>query len=182
MTHHIIALIGPSSLIEEASEHVRGPAPTALPFGLSILPLGGDQIDQLADYRDPWNPLPTYDGFMYLGPELEAGIARAAPQGRLLYVETNYFGGIGYQGATLFDAGRPVWKAILTNVHDAWPRPPNYDSWAAGRPKLEFRTPISRGLSRLGVPEPTSGDEFDAVGLGRFRTLEALGVEEDDDE
>lgn len=132
-----------------------------MPAGLAIIPLGHAQLDRLASDR----AFNRRDGFIYLSEELEAGILRRAGDERLLYLETEYFGGIGDQGAALSEQGAVVWRA----------------AHASDQPKAG-RSPISEGLSRLGVPPAPGSDEFDGAGLGRFRSMETLGLAEDDED
>lgn len=42
------------------------------------------------------------------------------------------------------------------------------------------KSPINEGLNRLGVGRSAERDEFDEIGLQRFRSLEALDIEYDD--
>ena len=51
------------------------------------------------------------DGFTYLTPEMARAIAQAVGAARALYIETDYFGGMGAQGAALFEYGAMVWSA-----------------------------------------------------------------------
>ncbi len=64
----------------------------------------------------------------------------------LLYFETEYFGGMGRQVAIVFKDG-----AI-----------------AFGPAKNEIG-PINEGLRLLGAKRKASNDEFDSIGLGRYR-------------
>lgn len=157
MGHSIIALIGPRSALAGLIGRFGHPEPVELGFDLLIMPLGEARLDMLAQFKGP-----PYDGFIYLGPELESEIARAVGTGPALYVETDYSGGSGSQGAAFFEAGEARWKDAAS-------------AGAEGR-----RTPISRGLASLGVSPSADEDEFDALGLGRFRSMRALGLVEED--
>lgn len=42
------------------------------------------------------------------------------------------------------------------------------------------KSPIKEGLSRLGIVRSEEYDEFDQIGLERFRSLGDLGIENDD--
>ena len=175
MGHSIVALIGPTGSVEPVQTATGAPRSSELPFGLSIVGLREEQIDRLAGDQ----ALFPFNGFIYLGPPLAEGVARKVGAGQLLYVETNYFGGMGDQGAALFEAGKLVWREHMS------------ESAGVGVtsligvmvPGLRIRhskSPISRGLSLLGVPPPLEGDEFDAMGLSRFRSCADLGYEWDD--
>ena len=65
------------------------------------------------------------------------------------HIETDYFGGSGYQAATLFINGKEVYSK--SSEH-------------------EFRvSPINDVLKLMGVNK-TSLDEFDTIGLGNYRS------------
>lgn len=64
-----------------------------------------------------------------------------------LWVETDYFGGMGYQDAILYE----------------WGKKTTYD---------DYKYPIDRGLRHLGIVKMGNLDEFDTIGLGNFRTNE----------
>lgn len=66
---------------------------------------------------------------------------------KALWVETDYFGGMGEQSATLYE----------------WGKPTTYE---------DYQYPIDRGLSDLGIIKIGNLDEFDTIGLGRYRTNE----------
>jgi hypothetical protein len=160
MGHHIIGLIGAPAVLDHLAAEIDAPAPTPLPFNLAIIPLGHAQLGRLPGAA----AFNHREGYIYLSAGLEAGIGAAAPDTRLLYLETDYFGGVGYQGAVLFEGGTLVWKDLLP----------------IGVEKLG-ETPISEGLARLGVTATPGRDEFDAVGLVRFRHMDDLGIVDHDD-
>jgi hypothetical protein len=75
----------------------------------------------------------------------------------LAYVEADYFGGVGTQGAAVWDSGRLAFGPVF--IGEAVPVP------ASG-------TPISQALARLGVARGGHHDEFEAAGLDRERDTE----------
>ena|SRR6218665_734618 len=159
MGHNIIGLIGAPAALLRIGEKAGAPPPTALPFDLAIIPLGETQLDRLTQ-----ESASRYDeDFIYLSVELETAIGAAAADHPLLYIETDYFGGMGGQGAALFERGTLAWKDALRDGE-----------------KAQVKSPISQGLSRLGVTAADGSDEFDALGLGHFRNMETLGLAYDD--
>ena len=177
MGHQITALIGTRQGLGRLIEQFAPPAPTELSYGLIIVPLGELRLDLLTEQ---WST--AVPGFAYLNPGLELGVLAGIGEASVLYVETNYFGGTGSQSAAFFSHGQVLWRQS-----------------ESVRPRLESRvtlldralgkfgigtskSPINRGLAELGVPASPGQDEFDDVGLGRFRSLEALGLYEWDDE
>lgn len=171
MGHHINALIGTHEALQSVISRLGAPAPTELSFGLVIIPLDEQRLDDLAISTEP-----AIDGFTYLTPRMAHEIA-ATLSGPALYIETEYFGGMGGQGAAFFAGGQLTWWGAESS-----------EAASAGS-ALAFlyektanngKSPISEGLRRLGVDRSTERDEFDEIGLRRFRSLEALGIEYDD--
>ena len=102
-------------------------------------------------------------------------VGRNLGQGRALYIETEYFGGMGTQSAALFDNGSLVWTA----THSTF-QPEQRRSLLARiiKPSTQPpKSPISQGLEKLGVTQGDEKDEFDMLGLGRYRNLESLGFD-----
>lgn len=143
MGHQITALIAKPSLLDAFAVKYRLHRPVGLEQGLSALPLLDEHIDLISpDSAEPIN------GFHCLSEGLMQILALASADGALAYVETEYFGGYGTQGAMLFESGRNV--AVVGDIG-----------------------PINRVLRRMGV-KITDGvlDEFEAVGLQRHRHTE----------
>ena len=158
MGHHINALIGRRSVLTSLIDRLGAPAPTELPFELVIVPLDERRLDILA-----LSTAPAFDGFTYLTPDIVSAIAAALDNGPALYIETDYFGGIGQQAAGLVENGRLAWRAASSNESDS---------------PLPDKTPISQGLAKIGVVAAAGRDEFDEIGLVRFRSLDALGLDD----
>lgn len=173
MVHCINALIGGRPALAPLIERFGPPDPTELPFGLVIVPLDERRLDALAMSNEP--PL---DGFTYLNPAMAREIANAMSHGRALYIETEYFGGTGGQSAALFESGTLAWKAAESTLEPAASR--SFITRLFKPSAVPSRSPISEGLAKLGVVPSTARDEFDQVGLGRFRSLEAFGLDCDE--
>lgn len=171
MGHHINALIGTNEALKSFITRLGSPAPTELSFGLVIIPLDEQRLDAIAMSVEP-----AIDGFTYLTPLMAQEIA-ATVSGQTLYVETEYFGGIGGQSAAYFENGQLAWWGA-----ESTEAPPAGSSLADLYEKTANggKSPINEGLSRLGVVRSERCDEFDQIELQRFRSLEALGIEYDD--
>jgi hypothetical protein len=160
MGHSINAVVGPAEPVAKIVEAAGCPPATELPFGLVIAPLGHLQIDRLTggDLGE------VGEGFNYLSSALEHGLFGAAGGGTFAYIETEYFGGMGSQAAAIFsDAPTAAW---LTETAAEASMPARRES------------PINSALRSLGVKAAPGKDEFDTLGLGRFRDLESLGLDE----
>lgn len=159
MGHSITAVIGPRKVVEQIAAAAGCPKPTDLILELVIAPLGEAQIDRLTSL----NPGQGFDGFCYLSAGLELALIAAADGGQFAYVETNYFGGAGSQAAAAYSNGEAILRKAVPVTRN--------------RPQLE--SPINSSLRALGVRGAPDRDEFDTLGLGKFRTLEALGLGSD---
>lgn len=92
-----------------------------------------------------------------------AQAARASRATSLAYVETDYFGGVGRQNALLWRDGTLVLRpAELWIGKEA----------AVARPRSLW--PINATLRGLGVVATEGYDEFDTIGLGAWRSNEAI--------
>lgn len=146
MAHCIQAIVA----ADEVAENVRAvyprlPAVNA-PQGFVILPVDADFIDAVAGGR----PRQSTETFMLLTDGLHdlLDLSRFGP---LAYIETEYFGGTGGQGAVVY-SGREV--VMGPEWHDSGP--------------------ISRALGLIGVKRCPVGDRFSALGLGAYRSNDDL--------
>ena len=120
------------------------PAAT-LANGLGFLPLSDEHLDLLFPIQGQFD-----DSMTYLSEALKATLVDLSSDGPAAYVETDYFGGQGTQGATVYDCGQCVFGPITNDAR-----------------------PISDALRLLGViVEPGQHDEFEAAGFCRHRNNE----------
>lgn len=141
MGHCVTAIISSNPAVESILRSSPGLVAVPLVDGLSLIPLDDDAIDSVAaDYSQ------TADGFTYLSPSLAAFLADHSRHAALVYFETEYFGGIGTQAAVACRDGHPL-SATPCSGDGA----------------------ISRGLACLGITPNGAFDEFDYVGLSRYR-------------
>jgi hypothetical protein len=139
MSYTLQAFLG-SSHVLRASEV---PSATVLPLNdtLAILPLveivaGGCGIPSLPLTDEQLDALPA---IARLG-------ERLSTLGKVVYVEAEFFGGVGMQANCLFESGRLV-----------------------SGPAIHERA-INEALRFVGVAISGAVDEFDTVGLGRVRS------------
>jgi hypothetical protein len=142
MGHSIQAMIASDGVA--AALHRQYPALSCVPAsgGLTILPVNAEFVDSL-----PAGPRSPASGDFAL---LTAGLSRLLLElprhGSLAYVETDYFGGRGGQGAVVYSEGREVMAPC----------------WLPGGV-------INEALTILGVPQPLTSDRFAAIGLAAVR-------------
>jgi hypothetical protein len=83
--------------------------------------------------------------FEKLSPKVQAWVGRISVAGPVAYVEAEFFGGLGGQAAVAWSEG----SQSLGPIH--------------------AKDAINQALRFLGVRPDGAHDEFDAVGLGRYR-------------
>jgi hypothetical protein len=116
----------------------------------------GHMIEALIATSAPAGKATLFDGaitvalpppVLFLVPLTDAlWIREVSSAGRVAYIETEYFGGIGEQAAAVWEDGRLIMPATLA---------------PSG--------PINEALKLLGVQRTATQDEFDVAGLGRHR-------------
>lgn len=173
MGHSINALIGRREALGKLAARLGPPDATALAFDLVIIPLDEERLDAISMSEEV-----AFDGFTYLKPAMAAEIGDMVGDGRVLYVETEYFGGMGGQSAALFDNGTLIWKDAESTFEEVASQ--SLLTRLFKPSTVRSKSPISEGLAKLGVVATDGKDEFDQVGLGRYRSLEDLGLEYDD--
>jgi hypothetical protein len=147
MGHHVTGLIAAEGLLQRfAARHGLHP-PVSLPQDLAILPLTDEDIDRFV----PASRSGHVAGFTYLSQPFATVMRETSADGRIMYFETDYFGGMGAQGAVVYDQGVCIFG-----------------------PESGELGPINRALSLLGVKAaPFARDEFEAIGLHRHRSPES---------
>src|SRR5262245_59658751 len=76
-------------------------APVPMSAGFAMLPLRDRELDTIL-------PLPLTGktaGFVYLSDQLVSLLAELSREATVMYFETEYFGGVGTQGAVVFQNG-----------------------------------------------------------------------------
>ena len=151
MTHHIAAFIARRPQLEQLARQMGDAQLHALAGGdFFLLPVTDDAFDAFHAAAGVSEPLNSE--FWRLTKAL-AGAARAsAPFGALAYVETDYFGGTGTQGAAAWVNGEVALEPCT--------------SWGIG--------PINTALNIIGVAPASGMDEFDTLGLGNFRRMDVF--------
>jgi hypothetical protein len=113
---------------------------------LLLVPL----TDSLFDAICCETPSEDIEPFWRLNQMVLDAVLGCAGDAAIGYFETDYFGGAGTQAAA-------VWKHRRSLVEPS-----------------DRGSPVNRMLAALGVKRSVSKDEFDSVGLGRFRTMDAF--------
>ena len=156
MGHRVSLFVGPSTTLRA----IVSVAPRARVFALTpaarflVLPLTEEVHDDIhaqfgtGDWPEQGPLLSSTD----------LGLAQRASRGAALaYVETDYFGGQGRQNALLWRDGALILQ------------PSELTTEAAAARSAPLR-PINAVLRALGVVAVAGQDEFDTLGLGRWRS------------
>jgi hypothetical protein len=145
MGHFISGIVADFSSLKAFATSHNLHVPARLVGDLGFLPLSDDHLDSLYPTQGDFDPSMTY-----LSASLKNTISELSADGPVAFVETEYFGGDGAQGATVYDQGRCVMPAVT-----------------------EESGPISRAMSLLGVTKLSGHtDEFQSAGFGRHRNNE----------
>ena len=146
MTHAVEGFIARSNDLERKSSAISGSKIAVLNQGFSILPVTDDFAEAMAvDGRTRL----VYVEFRKLDSSLEKLALEWSAEFPLVYFETDYFGGWGSQAAILYSGG----------------------SVEIGPTKGDVGI-INTALRELGATQESGMDEFDSIGLQRFRTTD----------
>lgn len=151
--HWIQVLIGPIEALLEARDELPSAVVCALCQGLALIPVTDEVEAQLQERaNDHATAVQPFSG------ELADGVTGLATKlsgrGPIVYAATYLHGGTGGQDAVVWLEGEVVLNIGDGEEHmSAWPH-----------------SPISRALRRIGVIAQAGEDEFDALGLGRYRS------------
>jgi hypothetical protein len=154
MGHFVTGIIGKPGVLQDFAAQSALPAPVLLPVGLALIPLRDSELDRIL----PTPQTGRVEDFEYLSDQLLDTLSDLSEHGRVMYFETEYFGGAGAQGAVVFEKGQAIYGPI---------------SAAIG--------PINEALSLLGVKTtPPALDQFETATLNRHRhTEDWLGITDD---
>lgn len=141
MGHHLQGILVRSADAPRASAALDDAEAFPLDAAISFLPLHPVTIGAVLG-KTPGAAVPGFNG---LSEDVLQALADLSTAFDLAYIETNYFGSAGDQGAAFFSAGQQLYLARAQ------------------------RGPINHVLSHLGVIA-SSQDEFETAGLHRYRS------------
>ncbi|WP_146848282.1 hypothetical protein [Brevifollis gellanilyticus] len=140
MAHSVTAIIAASSVADHLLND-RTLVAVDLRDGHRLIPLEDDDLDSLGlDLSQ------SLEGFTYLSPSLIQFCAEHSHHGPLVYLETEYFGGMGTQSAAAFSNGALIAPTPLVGIGA-----------------------INTALRSIGIIATSAPDEFDHIGLSRHR-------------
>lgn len=116
--------------------------------GLSLLPITDEFYDAVNDGS------PNALGFWRLPGGFDRVLAAWSMTGPIIYVEVEFFAGVGEQHAAVWTAGKLTLGPLHLAEHEPFPT---------------VGSPISQALRELGAQRGAADDEFSAVGLREHR-------------
>ena len=154
MAHQIQALIGRPEVLEVLRERFDAARRAPLAQGYEMVPATSALLEAIDAGCPPAARAADVAGFVHLGGGLVPLLLELSGLAPVAYIETEYFGGVGTQAAAAYANGEP---AYIQGELEIGP--------------LEVG-PINEALKILGVLRGHSIDEFEAVGLGRYRSMD----------
>jgi hypothetical protein len=147
--HHITGVVARREMLKRLDK-LGGQPFFALAEGFAFMPLDDQNLDDLVGVHAG----DAVADFVYLTERLIEFLRQASQGGDLAYVETEYHGGTGGQGAVLFHAGEVSFG-------------PRWCENEIG--------PMNDALARMGITKnPTKFDAFQTIGLDAYRSNEAF--------
>lgn len=143
--HNIHAILGPVAALLNDPPLISPGRAIPLKQGMAMIPVDGAFYEAKCGDAPP----SVIDTFEFLTPAFLDWLRTASRGHTLVYVETDYFGGVGNQGAVVMHDG--------ACVHGP----------AFGEDKH-----INEALGFLGIGTSDDMDAFDLVGLGQHRTTD----------
>lgn len=156
VSYELRALVG-GSTASVAAARLAGVRPAQLTNGYGLVPITDEAFDRLGDE----GPMPFGEVFCFLSAAIESLARQASAQGEIAYLEADIFGGIGSQVMVVWGAGQVSAGPVTTTFGWPPPDPSSSPDWA-----------FNQALRHLGVERSDSFDEFDALGLGRYRNTD----------
>lgn len=148
LAHAINGFIGREDDLRAAARTLPEGWICPLHGGLAFLP-----VRQVGPSRE--QPAKRYEQFAYLTEPMADWACEQSRRFPILYLETEYFGGLGTQSAIVWQEGAVVFGPAQTDERT-----------------LPVDRAINSGVRQLGVARGKSADEFSALGLDRYRQNE----------
>jgi hypothetical protein len=150
MVHSIAAFVAKPPVAKIVAEALGGAPVYRLRHAeFLVVPVGDDAFDALVAERGASSAVGNE--FWRLTVNLMDLARECSVHGPIAYVETDYFGGAGVQGAA------------------AW-----VDGEARLPPTVEEHSVVNAALRMIGLRAEDGFDEFDTLGLGRTRRLDSF--------
>ena len=138
MGYDIQAIVSAQPVLEAHSADFSSAVVAPLAFGFALIPITDELLDEVGASG-------ASGQFVKFTPAIADWLRVISASAPAAYIEAEFFGGMGGQGATVWARG----EQLLAPTHDT--------------------EAINIALRLLGISHGTSHDEFEAVGLPRHR-------------
>jgi hypothetical protein len=147
--YSLCALLGDSAYLKSGLAGVPGTRVIDLNGGLGMVPLSEALLREIQrEWRGSEGSTQVAGVFEFLTPPVENWVRALSTGSAVLYMETEYFGGEGFERSAVFRDSNVVLGP------------------------LDGAGAVNRALRALGIAAKPGQEEFDLVGLGRHRSLE----------
>jgi hypothetical protein len=147
MGHCIQTIIARSAVADAVCDLYPQLLRVDVPQGFAVIPVEAEFIDLVCEAR----PQQSSNDFKLLTDSFCEFLRELSRFGALAYLETEYFGGVGGQGAVVYCS-----REILME------------------PTWQKSGIINKALRKIGVRRSLFGDRFSAIGLRQYRSNDAL--------
>ncbi len=144
MGYSLNAVIGCTPALHHLSSNFKNAKALNLHNELYIMPMSDELFDEINNYK----PSNHIGSFIFLNERIANLLAAASEDGTIAYFEADYFGGTGYQSSI-------VW----VNQDVVFSEEKSKDAF-------------NKSLKLMGVRKKEGCNEFETVGLNRFRGTE----------
>jgi hypothetical protein len=158
--HYLHAVIGPRPVVASFASDWHYAVSIDLPQDFALVPISNalsDDIVELVSMRTP----AVYYEFDRLTNALECVLLAVSKKGAVGYVEANYHGGTGFQKAIAWKDEQRIFGPAESS-----------ELWTANGMKITGA--INGMLAAIGVWTRSPADEFDMLGLGKYRDTETV--------
>jgi hypothetical protein len=156
MGHHLRAVIGNAQPVAQFALGWAHARLVILPQGFALIPVTSELHQEVLDLFSEGLVSP-HSEWVRISTALARAIRDISHGARLAYIETDYFGGRGTQGAVGWENGE-VACGPLSSSPNVWP--------------------INTALAWMGAAAHTESDEFDALNLGNYRDTDTVAERE----
>ncbi|MFO0890363.1 MAG: hypothetical protein U0790_14620 [Isosphaeraceae bacterium] len=171
MAHGVEALIASEKPLRNGLSGLRRAEVIPLQQGLALVPVTDAFYDQVAS-QIPLAGASRIGELWKLSPNLVELARRISVSTPVAYVETDYSGGVGTQAAVVWHHGRISLCPLKIDEGVRLEAGNIKRAFRALPVKLRQGRPINQAIRDLGVRTWWLLDEFDAIGLGRYRSNE----------
>src|SRR5687768_4458009 len=112
MGYHLIALISRQEALQPIVQTHPGTALALLDQNFAVFPLTDELLEELA-YNEQVASSSFPESFNYLSRPITDLVVQASKVAATMYVEADFFGGVGQQAVSVWEAGEVIFGPLL---------------------------------------------------------------------